>query len=177
VVSSPYKFKAPWNSWEFAYHVLRKKTNLVVMSMAWSTHADPLLFHRISEDPDMESLTYWLARLEPLIRENSEGEVIVVLCNRTGVEEDTVYVGTSCVLGICKGKVKVYGILGRGEKELLIVDTNNHPQTDLVFQINPAYSNASEAFPEGATLPSNSDAPAPTVDTAYRSADAQDGSR
>lgn len=75
----------------------------------------------------METLSYWLARIEPLIRAETEGEIIVVFANRTGIEEEAVYAGTSAVLGIQAGEVKVYGILGRGEKELLVVDTSKRP--------------------------------------------------
>jgi len=115
----------------------------LVMSMAWLTHEDAQSFHRIPDEPDMETLTYWLARLEPIIRKNTEGEVIVVLANRTGVEEETVYAGTSCVLGIHQGEVTVYGVLGRGEKELLVVDTDEPSQTNLVFRLKSADPNTS----------------------------------
>ena len=80
----------------------------------------------------METLSYWLARLEPVIRAEEEGEIIVVLANRCGTEDDAVYAGTSAVLGIEAGEVKVYGILGRGERELLVVDTSLRPQAKLV---------------------------------------------
>jgi hypothetical protein len=70
--------------------------------------------------------------MEPLIRAEAIGEIIVVFANRCGVEDDAVYAGTSAVLGIEAGEVKVYGILGRGERELLVVDTNRRPQAKLV---------------------------------------------
>ena len=82
----------------------------------------------------METLSYWLARLEPLIRAEIEGEIIVVFANRCGTEEEAVYAGTSAVLGIEAGEVKVYGILGRGERELLVVDTSERPQAKLISQ-------------------------------------------
>ncbi len=84
----------------------------------------------------MDTLSYWLARLEPLIRAEQEGEIIVVLANRCGTEGEAVYAGTSAVLGIQAGEVKVYGILGRGEKELLVVDTSEGPRAKLVSQPN-----------------------------------------
>ncbi|TVY84301.1 Protein N-terminal amidase [Lachnellula suecica] len=133
---------SPWNAWEFAYHVLHKKANLVVLSMAWLTREDARSFSRLPKDPDMETLSYWLARLEPIIRAESVGEVIVVMANRCGTEDDVVYAGTSTVLGINDGEVKVYGILGRGEKELLVVDTSENPQAKLVSQPNSAASTA-----------------------------------
>lgn len=80
----------------------------------------------------METLAYWVARLEPLIRCEDDGEIIIVLANRTGVEGDAVYSGTSAVLGIQSGEVKLYGVLGRGERELLVVDTSKRPQAKLV---------------------------------------------
>jgi hypothetical protein len=54
----------------------------------------------------------------------------VVIASRSGAEVNTsrpesgvstIYVETSCVLGIEDGEVRIYGILGRGQKELLVV--------------------------------------------------------
>jgi len=59
-------------------------------------------------------------------------EVIVVLANRCGVEDEAVYAGSSAVLGIKSGEVRVYGMLGRGEKELLVVDTSRAPLYKLI---------------------------------------------
>lgn len=116
--------------------------------MAWLTREDPRSYSRSPKDPDMETLSYWLARIEPLIRAESEDEIIVVFANRSGTEEEAVYAGTSAVLGIHAGEVKVYGILGRGEKELLIVDTSKRPQAKLISEPN---SIASEVRPATAT--------------------------
>jgi hypothetical protein len=93
----------------------------------------------------METLSYWLARLEPLIRAETEGEIICVFANRSGMEGEAVYAGTSAVLGIHAGEVKVYGILGRGEKELLVVDTNKRPQAKLVSGPNSAASGVKDS--------------------------------
>ncbi|KAI9649984.1 hypothetical protein NHQ30_002573 [Ciborinia camelliae] len=134
---SPYKFEAPWNAWEFAYHILHKKANVVVLSMAWRTTENGRSYHRQPREPDMETLAYWLARLEPVIRAEQVGEIIVVFANRTGIEEEAVYTGTSAVLGICAGEVKVYGILGRGEKALLVADTHSKPIAKLVSEPKP----------------------------------------
>lgn len=102
--------------------------------MAWMTRDDPRSFSRMPNDPDMETLTYWITRLEPLIRAESEEEIIVVFCNRTGNEDEATYAGTSAVVGIQGGEVKIYGLLGRGEKELLVVDTDNAPYAKLVYR-------------------------------------------
>ncbi|KAF4992539.1 hypothetical protein FGRMN_7101 [Fusarium graminum] len=131
---NPYKYEAPWHAFEFAHHVLEVESNLVIVSMAWNTREDPRRFTRMPNEPDMETLTYWVTRLEPLIRHESEDEIIVVFCNRCGNEDEALYAGTSAVIGIHDGEVKVYGLLGRGEKELLVVDTNNSPYAKLVYR-------------------------------------------
>ncbi|TLD14916.1 hypothetical protein PspLS_10846 [Pyricularia sp. CBS 133598] len=121
--SSPYKLEAPWLAFEFAFHVLQVAANLVVISMAWPTDEDQRQYSRMPQEPDMNTITYWVQRLEPLIRAEQQDEIIVVFCNRTGSEEDLTYAGTSAVIGIKGGEVSVYGLLGRGVKELLVVDT------------------------------------------------------
>ncbi|KAH6715418.1 carbon-nitrogen hydrolase [Leptodontidium sp. MPI-SDFR-AT-0119] len=141
-ICNPYKFEAPWSAWEFAYHILHKQANLVIISMAWLTREDARAFSRTPKEPDMETLSYWIARFEPLIRAENDDEIIVVLANRCGTEDDAVYAGTSAVLGIQSGEVKVYGILGRGERELLVVDTTRPPQAKLVSEPNSTASAA-----------------------------------
>ncbi|KAH8664184.1 hypothetical protein BX600DRAFT_512245 [Xylariales sp. PMI_506] len=131
---NPYKFEAPWHAFEFALHVLEMESNLVIVSMAWVTREDPRRFSRMPKEPDMDTLTYWVTRLEPIIRADNEEEIVFVFCNRTGIEDDAVYAGTSAVLGIKDGEVSVYGLLGRGEKELLVVDTDNPPSAKLVYR-------------------------------------------
>lgn len=63
-----------------------------------------------------------------MIRAGRKGEVIVAFCNRTGAEEEAIYTGTSAVIGIRQGEVFVYGILGHGAVDLLIVDTDRPPR-------------------------------------------------
>lgn len=72
--------------------------------------------------------------MEPLIRAETKDEIIVVFCNRCGIEDDTVYAGSSAVLGIKQGEVTVYGILGRNEQRILIVDTDSKPLGKLISQ-------------------------------------------
>ncbi|KAI1762807.1 carbon-nitrogen hydrolase [Hypoxylon sp. FL1150] len=131
---NPYRFEAPWHAMEFAFHVLEMEANLVILSMAWLTREDLEVWSTKSQDACMETLTYWVTRMEPLIRAESEEEIIVVFCNRTGVEDDAVYAGTSAVIGIQNGEVTVYGMLGRGQKELLIVDTKKPGFAKLVYR-------------------------------------------
>ncbi|KAF4632359.1 hypothetical protein G7Y89_g5769 [Cudoniella acicularis] len=145
---NPYKFEAPWNAWEFSYHVLYKEANLVVLTMAWLTREDITTYSRSPREPDMDTLSYWLSRLEPIIRAERTGEIIVVLANRCGSEDEVVYAGTSAVLGINGGEVKVYGILGRGEKELLVVDTSKRPKAKLISEPESAASAATTTTAE-----------------------------
>jgi hypothetical protein len=70
----------------------------------------------------------------------------VVIASRSGAEGNTVFAGTSCVLGIEDGEVKVYGILGRGQKGLLVVDTKNPPQFKLVAEKDtPIYEDKAQS--------------------------------
>lgn len=113
------------------------------------TRQDPRTYRRTPNEPDMETLCYWLSRMEPLIRAEDTGEIIVVICNRCGTEGDALYAGTSCVLGIESGEVKLYGILGRGEKELLVVDTSKPPYAKLVAEPQaPVDKNPVREWPE-----------------------------
>jgi predicted amidohydrolase len=128
---NPYKLEAPWDAFEFGFHVVKAQANLVIMSMAWQTHEDPNVFGANPAEPDIETLVYWVQRLEPLIRADKEEEVIVVFCNRAGSETEATYTGTSAVIGIKRGEVFVYGVLGRGVDDLLIVDTDHPPMSKL----------------------------------------------
>ncbi|KAK6193242.1 centromere/microtubule-binding protein cbf5 [Pestalotiopsis sp. IQ-011] len=131
---NPYKFEAPWNAFEFAAHAIRVSANVVIVSMAWLTHEDPSSFLTRPEEPDLDTLTYWVQRMEPLIRREDEEEVIVIFANRSGTEDDVLYAGTSAVLGIQDGEVTVYGLLGRGEEKLLVVDTSKPAMAKLQYR-------------------------------------------
>ncbi|KAI5924155.1 carbon-nitrogen hydrolase [Camillea tinctor] len=131
---NPYRFEAPWNVYEFGRHVLDVSARVVIVSMAWLTREDGVSFSCRPKEPDMETLTYWITRLEPLIRAETDEEIIVIFANRTGIEDDAVYAGTSAVIGIKNGEVTVYGLLGRGEKELLVVDTDKPGFAKLVYR-------------------------------------------
>ncbi|KAF4983948.1 hypothetical protein FDECE_17187 [Fusarium decemcellulare] len=142
---NPYKFEAPWDAFEFAVHVLEVDSNVVILSMAWMTREEPRKFTRMPNEPDMETLTYWVTRLEPLIRADKKDEIIVIFCNRCGNEDEVLYAGTSAVIGIQDGEVRVYGLLGRGEKELLVVDTNSTPYARLVYRPESGQTGVMEA--------------------------------
>ncbi|KAL7936751.1 carbon-nitrogen hydrolase [Trichoderma chlorosporum] len=131
---NPYKFEAPWNKFEFGQHVLDSGARLVIVSMAWLTNENPQEFTSTPLEPDSMTLLYWVSRLEPLIRADSNQEVIVVFANRCGTEGEATYAGTSTVVGIQSGEIWVYGIMGRGETGLLVVDTESEPYAKLSYQ-------------------------------------------
>ncbi|KAK4127941.1 carbon-nitrogen hydrolase [Parathielavia appendiculata] len=124
---NPYKFEAPWDAYEFAFHVLRIRANLVILSTAWLTNDEQASFLSCPDAPDMSTLSYWVRRLEPVIRAKDSEETIVVFANRSGAEDEATYAGSSTVLGIKDGEVSVYGILGRGVEKLLVIDTERPP--------------------------------------------------
>ncbi|KAK3359817.1 carbon-nitrogen hydrolase, partial [Lasiosphaeria hispida] len=128
---NPYKFESKWDTFEFGFHILEVQANVVILTMAWHTNQDISIFSRRPQEPDLETLVYWVQRLEPLIKAENEQEVVVIFCNRSGIEDDVMYTGTSAVLGVKGGEVFVYGLLGRGVKELLVVDTSNPPISKL----------------------------------------------
>ncbi len=115
--------------------MLQKEANLAIISMAWLTPEEARPYSRFPLDPDLNAVACWLARIESIIRAERENEIIFVFTNRTGTEDGAVYAGTSAVLGIQAGEVMVYGILGRAEKRLLVVDTSNRPQTKLQMNV------------------------------------------
>ncbi|KAF4119655.1 protein N-terminal amidase [Geosmithia morbida] len=131
---NPYKFEAPWNAFEFGFHILEARSNLVILTMAWMTRESQESFTTASDEPDMATFTYWITRLEPLLRSNNHDEIIVVFCNRAGTEGAATYAGTSAVIGILDGQVKVYGLLGRGDQELLVADTDQPPHAKFVYR-------------------------------------------
>ncbi|KAL7925413.1 carbon-nitrogen hydrolase [Trichoderma austrokoningii] len=146
---NPYKFEAPWNRFEFGQHALDSGARLVVVPMAWLTNDEQQEFLSMLQDPDTMSLLYWVSRFEPLIRAKSNQEVIVVFANRCGTEGETTYVGTSAVIGIQSGEIHVYGIMGRGETGLLVVDTDSEPYAKLAYQpLQPVVQSDDDGSPD-----------------------------
>lgn len=54
--------------------------------------------------------------------------------NRCGIEDDATYAGTSTVMGIKNGEFSLYGILGRAEEQLLVVDTDKPPYAKFTLE-------------------------------------------
>ena len=64
-----------------------------------------------------EKLLNYVHTLAPIFRTKTK-EVTIVIADQTNP-------GTRLVLGADKGNVNVYGILGHGQTELVVVDTSN----------------------------------------------------
>ena len=124
---NPKHFTAPLDKYEFAHHILDSNSTLVVMPMAWLTLQHPDTLTEQAQVPDVDTLAGWVRRLQPLIDARSPQEIIFIACNRAGEEGDAAYAGTSAVVGVKDGNVKVYGCLGRGAEELLVCDVPSAP--------------------------------------------------
>ena len=133
---NPYKFEAPWTLYEFANHALSSKVKLVVLSMAWLTHLPSWELALVAKAPDRATLSYWVARFEPLLAPSGADEEVVVVCaNRTGEEGtaarigDVKYAGTSCVMGMKKcGECMLWDVMGRADEGVLVADTDEEPK-------------------------------------------------
>ena len=133
---NPHRFTAPWDTYEFATFAREERAEVLVLSMAWLSSLPADEVREREAEPDMDTFAYWLGRLSPLLNDGGR-EVVVVCANRCGeesgrnpcgqVEEGVRYAGTSWVGRIGKGKVSVWGLLGRGEEGLLLVDTDDEP--------------------------------------------------
>lgn len=139
---NPHAFAAPWSAYEFATHVLNTRSSLVILSMAWLTRLSASELAANASEPDLETFAYWLERLGPVVekgrrREEGEVETVIVLANRSGSEpgdagtEEARYAGSSTVLGIRDGRVRVFGILGRAEEGVLVVDTSEEARMEV----------------------------------------------
>jgi protein N-terminal amidase len=112
-----------------------------VLSMAWLTRLEPSVLRASPEEPDLETLFYWIERFTPLLRKARESgqDVVLVLANRCGLEPGTVagvsqglgedgddvvsYAGSSSVVRVKGGDVQIFDLLGKAEERLLVVDT------------------------------------------------------
>ncbi|KIP08928.1 hypothetical protein PHLGIDRAFT_23215 [Phlebiopsis gigantea 11061_1 CR5-6] len=103
--------------YEIAQHCLDKKANVLVLLNAWLDSC-----REFDDATDWSTLNFWAARLRPLWarsediedeggdeeepsqREDSEPrETTVIICNRTGSENDKRFAGTSAVFSMRKG--------------------------------------------------------------------------
>jgi hypothetical protein len=130
---NPYRYIAPFHSYEFATHVLASSATLILLPMAWLTSEPPSTLQTDPELPDTATMQYWQLRLQPLLEDNGgDREIVVVACNRSGSEGRARYAGTSLIMGLQSGAIRRYGVLGRGVEDLLVVDTQAQVTTPKV---------------------------------------------
>ncbi|KAL9111398.1 MAG: hypothetical protein Q9187_007929 [Circinaria calcarea] len=120
---NPHRFVSPWTDYEFASHALSTHASLIILSTAWTTTLPDENLSSLAKQPDLSTLSYWLSRLKPLIDADDGVERIAVIGNRTGREGEVGYAGTSVVVGVGGRRTWIWGILGRGEEGMLVVDT------------------------------------------------------
>lgn len=121
---NPYKFATPWSKYEFGTHVVKSRATLVVLSMAWLSSGLTVQDLALTAmEPDMATLSYWVDRFRPVIEHDGVRDVVLVMGNRSGVEDSALYAGTSTVMRVHNGRVMLWEVLGKGEERCLVVDT------------------------------------------------------
>lgn len=122
---NPYKFEAPFNEFEFSILCWKNGSQLVVVPTAWLSSESPSIKELLSIEQKKEEgkswqkklellkdratplklLTdYWIMRFFPFVRHpmnelpRRPGKTTVVLCNRTGIEDDVLYGGSSSII-------------------------------------------------------------------------------
>jgi protein N-terminal amidase len=125
---NPYRFTAPWESYEFARTALTHKSNLLCISMAWLCHltAEELLDE--PDQPDIATVAYWVERFQPIVDSKADKPVYVVLANRCGVEKGVCYAGSTTVIKIQGGVVSLFETCGKSEEKCLVVDLSERPR-------------------------------------------------
>ncbi len=127
---NPYKFEAPWEEYEFAKEIEKKKSSLILFASAWTNaHPNDDVETKAIVPDRTETWNYWFNRLLPLFVEEGVGEEVAlkprkrafVFANRVGVEREIHFVGSSVVFEIERGgKLIVKGGLDN-EKEGVLV--------------------------------------------------------
>ncbi|KAK8130817.1 hypothetical protein PG984_007255 [Apiospora sp. TS-2023a] len=124
-------------STELAHRISDTQPNVVMLSAAETSGYGLSSFGSEPNEPDWETVNRWMKGLVPLIQRNTQHETIFVFANCSGIQ---------------RGEVRVYGILSRTDRELLVVDTRDGPilldEAGPLFPTEdkrPASSNPSES--------------------------------
>jgi protein N-terminal amidase len=125
---NPYRFTAPWESYEFARTALTHKSPLLCISMAWLCHLTPEELVQEPTQPDIATVAYWVERFQPIVDSKAEKPVYVVLANRCGVEKGVCFAGSTTVIKIQAGVVSLFETCGKSEEKCLVVDLNERPK-------------------------------------------------
>ncbi|KAI1000388.1 hypothetical protein K3495_g7807 [Podosphaera aphanis] len=126
---NPYRSIAPWEKMEFANHALASGASLVIVTMAWNSleiFPDDVLKMPSRALPDYSTLAFWISRFTPLV--HADQKVILVMGNRTGIEGEVIFSGSSMIAKVGRGTVEIWDVAGKGEDRLLVVDTETKPK-------------------------------------------------
>jgi protein N-terminal amidase len=118
---NPKGFKAPFTAYEFARHCQSEQARLILLSNAWRLGPDAIVQDPL--EPHHATIRYWIQRLAPLVLESHDSPILVVVCNRTGVEHNVTFAGSSCAFLFHGGKYRVLASLGVAEESLLLFET------------------------------------------------------
>ncbi|PWN96844.1 carbon-nitrogen hydrolase [Tilletiopsis washingtonensis] len=136
---NPYRFQAAFDSFELASFCVRNHVDTLALPMAWlkpevedeeqasakSEAAEGQSEGELEQDARQaqhqaqQMIHYWLLRLTPLLE--APHRCVVACANRVGQEGGTVFGGSSCVLQVGGGDVRVKGWMCE-EEALLVVD-------------------------------------------------------
>ncbi|KAK2761180.1 Carbon-nitrogen hydrolase [Arachnomyces sp. PD_36] len=142
---NPYQFKASYEDYEFASHVLQSGSRLVVLPLAWLTMLSKEELESTANAPDMDTFNYWIQRFWPLItgegkggggvstsEENETRETVIVFANRIGEElgegeghSTARYAGTSTIMAIRRqggGSIRGGGVGDLSRASILLWD-------------------------------------------------------
>ncbi|KAF7298707.1 hypothetical protein MIND_00818100 [Mycena indigotica] len=121
----PHAWTTEGGPYELADYALAERADALVLLNAW---LDSRQYPEHSHD--LSTLNFWAQRLRPMWVRNTAAtpdaagrETLVAICNRGGVENDTVYAGCSAVFRMRRGAGErglLRAALGRREEDVLI---------------------------------------------------------
>ena len=105
---NPYQFKAPFEKYELANFWKESDVDLCVFCTNWTSGG--------LDDTSQGLISYWLSRLKPLLEGKKNRYFLAA--DRIGEERGTRYMGTSCVIKLCK-RYKVLEYLNISSEKVL----------------------------------------------------------
>ncbi|KAI8814179.1 carbon-nitrogen hydrolase [Cladochytrium replicatum] len=128
---NPKQFKAPYEAFEFGNFAKNQDVDLVLLSMAWvlkttgppsADSEDTTVAASNVKEPNMDTLEYWIDRLQPIIPGERGKDVIVVVANRVGGENGTIFTGTSTVMKFGNDGIEIGALMGQGIEGFAIAE-------------------------------------------------------
>jgi protein N-terminal amidase len=97
---NPWEFKAPWDKMEFSTFCYENQVDLILFLTNW-LDSEPDV---VGEKAILNTINYWLMRLEPFLKRKIKKNLHFIAANRCGKERETTFVGCSCAVRISNGK-------------------------------------------------------------------------